>query len=57
MLARRAANPLGAGEAENITEEGNVEHSKEYPWGRYHVVEQIEKVKDGFRFSVTAYDD
>ncbi len=34
-----------------------MEHSKEYPWGRYHVVEQIEKVKDGFRFSVTAYDD
>ncbi len=34
-----------------------MEHNREYQLGRYHVVEQIEKVKDGFRFNVTAYDD
>lgn len=34
-----------------------MEHSKEYQLGRYRVVEQIEKVKDGFRFSITAYDE
>jgi hypothetical protein len=34
-----------------------VEHNKEYQSGGYRVVEQIERVKDGFRVSVTAYDD
>ena len=33
-----------------------MEHNKEYQSGRYRVVEQIERVKDGFRVSVTAYD-
>jgi hypothetical protein len=35
----------------------NVEHNKEYQSGRYRVVEQIERVKEGFRVSVTAFDD
>ncbi len=35
----------------------NVEHNKEYQSGRYRVVEQIERVREGFRVSVTAYDD
>jgi hypothetical protein len=35
----------------------DVEHNKEYQSGRYRIVEQIERVKDGFRVSVTAYDD
>jgi len=34
-----------------------VEHNKEYQSGRSRVVEQIERVKDGFRVSVMAYDD
>ncbi len=34
-----------------------MEHTKEYQSGRYRVVEQIERVKEGFRVSVTAYDD
>jgi hypothetical protein len=34
-----------------------LEHNKEYRSGRYRVVEQIERVKNGFRVSVTAYDD
>jgi hypothetical protein len=34
-----------------------VEHNKEYQSGRYRVVEQIERVKEGYRVSVTAYDD
>lgn len=34
-----------------------MEHNKEYQSGRYRVVEQIERIKDGFRVSVTAYDD
>ena len=35
----------------------DMEHNKEYQSGGYRVVEQIERVKDGFRVSVTAYDD
>ena len=35
----------------------NVEHNSQYQSGRYPVVEQIERVKDGFRVSDTAYDD
>lgn len=34
-----------------------MEHNKEYQSGRYRIVEQIERVKEGFRVSVTAYDD
>jgi hypothetical protein len=34
-----------------------VEHAKDYQSGRYRIVEQIERVKEGFRVSVTAYDD
>ena len=34
-----------------------MEHERQYPLGRYRVVEQIEKVKDGYRWRVTAYDD
>ena len=34
-----------------------MEHNKEYQSGRYRVVEQIERVKEGFRVSVTAYYD
>ncbi len=39
------------------TRGSDMEHNKEYQSGRYRVVEQIERVKDGFRVSVTAYDD
>ena len=34
-----------------------MEHNKEYQSGRYRIVEQIERVKEGLRVSVTAYDD
>jgi hypothetical protein len=34
-----------------------VELNKEHQSGRYRVVEQIERIKEGFRVSVTAYDD
>ncbi len=34
-----------------------MEHHKEYKEKRYRVVEQIDKVKEGFRYSIVAYDD
>jgi len=34
-----------------------MEHNRQYQSGRYRVVEQIERVKDGFCVSVMAYDD
>jgi hypothetical protein len=50
MLMPLHIGPAGSGRF-------NVEHNKEYQSGRYRVVEQIERVKEGFRVSVTAYDD